>query len=179
MATPFHKIVIPTAHTSRLGIITKNYHPNKWHLIINLSHPSVHSVYEGIPKDLCYVTVDSEIQHIQWLGQNSLLAKMDIRSSTSPSCRLSLANNEQEPPHINWRLLAFGSDGSLSCQCPRGLLLWILQQAQVSLVLHYYDDILTVRPSEFPVCTHYFNASQDKLKLQLIPQLQLILRGNK
>ena len=83
LAGPFKPSDIPNAHISRFGVIPKNHQPNKWHLIVDLSHLSDHSVNDGIPKDLCsltYITVDTAIEQIMALGKGKLLAKIDIKS---------------------------------------------------------------------------------------------------
>jgi len=84
IAGPFNKSTIPQAHISRFGVIPISHQPNKWRLIIDLSHPVGHSINNGIPKDLCslsYIKVDSAIQYIQSLGKGTLLAKIDIKSA--------------------------------------------------------------------------------------------------
>ena len=81
----FQKVIIPTAHISRFGVIPKNHQPNNWCLIVDLSHPAGCSINDSIPEDLCsltYITVDSAVQHIQQLGQGTLLAKIDIKSAS-------------------------------------------------------------------------------------------------
>ena len=40
LAGPFKPLDIPNAHISRFGVIPKNHQPNKWRLIVDLSHPS-------------------------------------------------------------------------------------------------------------------------------------------
>ena len=84
VAGPFKRSTIPDAHINRLGVIPKNHQPNKWRLIIDLSHPASRSVNDGIPKNLCsltYITVDSAIQRIQLLGQGTLLAKINVKNA--------------------------------------------------------------------------------------------------
>ena len=69
------------AHISHFGIIPKRNTPNKWRLIVDLSHRSGHSVNDGIPKSLCslsYVTVDTAISHILSIGPGAPLAKINI-----------------------------------------------------------------------------------------------------
>ncbi len=63
--------ISPPAHVSRFGVIPKSGKPNKWILIIDLSHPTGHSVNDGIRKDLCsmkYMTVDEAIRKIIMVG---------------------------------------------------------------------------------------------------------------
>ena len=76
--------MIPSAHISRFGVIPKSHQPNKWRLIIDLSHPQGKSVNDGVQKDLCsmaYISVDDAIRKIITLGKGTLLAKMDIKSA--------------------------------------------------------------------------------------------------
>ena len=49
---PFHKADIPDAHISRFGVILKQHKPDKWRLIVDLSHPVDLHVNDGIPKEL-------------------------------------------------------------------------------------------------------------------------------
>ena len=65
-------------------MIPKKHQPGKWRLIVDLSHPSGHSVNDGIPKPLCslsYITVDTAIAEILKLGTGTLLAKVDVKSA--------------------------------------------------------------------------------------------------
>jgi len=82
--SPFPKENIPAEHISRFGVIPKHHTPNKWRLIVDLSHPANNSINDGIPKDLCsltYITVDTAVNHIIELGPGTLLAKIDIKSA--------------------------------------------------------------------------------------------------
>lgn len=50
-----------TVHVSRFGIIPKPHQPGKWRLIIDLSHPTGHSINDGVYPELCsfeYASVD-------------------------------------------------------------------------------------------------------------------------
>ena len=81
LAGPFPKSLIPSAHISPFGVIPKSHQPDKWRLIVNLSHPNNYNVNDAIPKELCsisYVTIDDAIQN---MGRNALLAKIDIKSA--------------------------------------------------------------------------------------------------
>ncbi|XP_065917618.1 uncharacterized protein [Dysidea avara] len=84
VAGPFQKSSVPQAHVSRFGVIPKHHQPNKWRLIVDLSHPTSGSINAGIPKELCslkYITVDSAIDQIKCTGRGALLAKIDIKSA--------------------------------------------------------------------------------------------------
>ena len=82
MAGPYNSTLAPYVHVSQFGVIPKNHQPNKWRLIVDLSHPVGHSINDGIPKTLCslsYITVDQAIEHIQKMGHGTLLAKIGIK----------------------------------------------------------------------------------------------------
>ena len=84
VAGPFIKAHIPGIQISRFGVIPKSHQKDKWRLIVDLSHPKSHSVNDGIPKSLCglsYITVDDAINKILELGPNTLMAKIDIKST--------------------------------------------------------------------------------------------------
>jgi len=54
--------------------------PNKWIVIVYLSHQADSSINAGIPKELCslkYITID----HIKQMGQGTMLAKIDVKSA--------------------------------------------------------------------------------------------------
>ena len=68
-------------HYSRFGVIPKNHQPDKWRLIIDLSHPKNYSVNDGIPKDLCSNKIYYYRGDIITLGEDTMLAKVDIKSA--------------------------------------------------------------------------------------------------
>ena len=159
VAGPFQRSTIPEAHISRFGVIPKNHQPNKWRLIIDLSHPAGRSVNDGIPKKLCsltYITVDSAIQHIQQLGQGTLLAKIDVKSAfrllpVHPADRHLLAMRWDHNIYID-ACLPFGLRSAPKLfNVLADLLSWILTQKQVSPVLHYLDDFLTMDLQPVPI----------------------------
>ena len=84
MLALFVKSLIPSAHVSPFGVIPKSHQPGKWCLIVNLSHPSGHSVNDAIPTEpfsITYISIDDAIQKTVDLGLNALLAKIDIKSA--------------------------------------------------------------------------------------------------
>ena len=100
---PFHKVDIPDTHISRFGVIPKQHKPNKWRLIMGLSHPIEFSVNYGISKELCslsYITVDTAIDHIIELGPRTLLAKMDIKSAF---CLLPMHPSDRHLLVMEWK----------------------------------------------------------------------------
>ena len=78
VAEPFLSEAIQGGHVSRFAVIPKNHQPNKWRLIVDLSHPTNNSVNDGISSLLCslhYVRVDDAIHQMLSLGRGCLLAE--------------------------------------------------------------------------------------------------------
>ena len=177
VADPFQKEVIPAAHISRFGVIPKHHQPNKWHLIVDLSHPVNCSVNGDIPKELCsltYITVDSAIQYIQRVGQGTLLAKINIKGTfwllpvCPADCHL-LAMSWNHYIYID-TCLPFGLRSAPKLfNVLADLLSWILAQCQISPVLHYLDDFLTLGPPESTVCAHNLDTIKDVCSFLGIP----------
>lgn len=81
---PFQKSQCSIVWISCFGVIPKCHLPNKWRLIIYLSHPTGHSVNDCTPKAPCrlsYITVNHAIHSIVKSGPNTLLAKIDIKGA--------------------------------------------------------------------------------------------------
>ena len=158
VAGPFHASAVPKIHISRFGVIPKNHKPNKWRLIVDLSHPTGHSVNDGISTHLCtltYITVDTAIEHILTLGAGTQLAKIDIKNAfrllpVHPADRHMLGMKWRNQVYID-ACLPFGLRSAPKLfNVLADLLSWILQNKGVSPLLHYLDDFLTLGP---PVAT--------------------------
>ena len=81
VAGPFPSSSLPSCQISRFGVIPKNLQPDKWWLIVDLSHLKGGSVNCGLPKQLRslkYVTLNDAIQAF---GPSTLLAKINIKSA--------------------------------------------------------------------------------------------------
>ena len=151
---PFDKAAIPKAHISRFGVIPKGHQPNKWRLIVDLSHPTELSINDRIPKHLCslsYITIDTAIQQILSFGPGTLLAKIDIKSAfrllpVHPADRHLLAMQWNKQIYIDM-CLPFGLRSAPKLfNILADLLSWIVEQKGVSPVLHYLDDFLIMTP---------------------------------
>lgn len=86
MAGPFPAPPFPSLHLSHFRVITKNNHPGKWRLILDLSSPEGQCVNDGIPKPpftVQYISVDDFINGIMTLGQGTfnLMAKFDVANA--------------------------------------------------------------------------------------------------
>ena len=119
---------------------------------MDLSNPTSGSINSGIPKELCcvkYITVDSAINQIRQIGLGTLLAKIDIKSAFR---LVPVHPADRHPLSMRWDQHIF-----IDTSLPFGLRLapklfniladllsWILEQQQVSPVLHYLDDSLTM-----------------------------------
>ena len=154
VAGPFLRSQCPGVHISRFGVIPKSHQPNKWRLIVDLSHPSNCSVNDYIPKPLCslkYITIDDAIHTILKYGQHSFLAKVDIKSAfrlipVHPTDRHLLGMLWCQQVYID-KCLPFSL-----CSAPKlfnimaDLVAWIATLHGVSLLLHYLYHFLLVGP---------------------------------
>ena len=161
VAGPFIKSTVPRAHVSRFGAIPKNHNPNKWRLIVYLSHPTGHSANDGIPKDLCgltYITTDTAIEHILTTGPGTLLAKIDINNAfqlppVHPADHHMLAMKWNDQLYID-TCQPFGLRSAPKLfNILADLLSWIIESKKgVSPILHYLDDFLTMGPPSSTTC---------------------------
>ena len=142
------------------GVIPKNHQPNKWHLIIDLSHPQGNSINDGIPQHLCslsYVSVDDAILNILQSGKGTTLVKIDIKSAfrlcpVHRTDRHLLAMKWKEYIYID-RCTPFGLRSAPKLfDILADILSWIAQKRRISYVIHYLDDFLTMGPPSFPIC---------------------------
>ena len=162
IAGPFPSGTILAAHISRFGVIPKAHQPNKWCLIVDLSHPQGKSVNDGIPKELCsmaYITIDDAVQRIMGLGRGTLMAKIDIKSAfrlipVHPADRRLLAMAWRDVIYID-TCLPFGLRSAPKLfNILADLLEWILKHLGVTFVLHYLDDFLTMGSPDTSECHH-------------------------
>ena len=152
VSSPFSRSAVPHAHVSRFGVIPKNHQPDKWRLIVDLSHPANGSVNSGIPKELCslkYITVDSAIEQIRRIGRGTFLAKIDIKSAfrllpVHPADRHLLSMRWDQRIFIDTCLPFRLRSAPKLFNVLADLLSWILEQHHVSPILHYLDDFLTM-----------------------------------
>jgi len=129
-------------------------------LIIDLSHPKGHSVNDGISKPLCflkYISIDEAIKRIIKHGQNTLLAKIDMKSAFR---LLPVHQDDRYMLGMQWNgevfintCLSFGL-----CSAPKlfnllaDLLAWVAQQHNLTFLIHYLDDFLTMGPPSSQTC---------------------------
>ena len=167
---PFLKKLVPEVHINRFGVIPKKHQPGKWHLIVDQSHPSGHSVTGGTLKPLCslfYITVNSAIAEIMKLGRGALLAKVDVKSAFRPlpvhpaDCHL-LAMNWNTQVSVDTYLPFSLRSAPKLFNILADLLSWILEQKGANPLLHNLDDFLIISPPKSSAC---FNNLQDILEV--------------
>ena len=175
VAGPFQQSLVPHAHLSRFGVIPKNHQPNKWRLIVDLSHPVDSSINGGIPKGLCslkYITIDSAIDQIKQIGYGILMAKIDVKSAfrllpVHPADRHLLSMKWNNQIFID-TCLPFGLQSAPKLfNVLANLLSWILEQQQVTPVMHYLDDFFTLGPCDSPLCANNLQSSSLGIPLAL------------
>ena len=122
---------------------------------MDLSHPSEGSVNGGIPKDLCslqYITVDSAIEQIRQTGHGTLLAKINNNSAfrllpVHPADRHLLSMRWDKNIYIDTCLPFELRSAPKLFNILADLLSWIFEHHNVSPVMHYLDDFLTMGPA--------------------------------
>ena len=156
VAGPFPTRAVPHVHISRFGVIPKGQ-TGKWRLIVDLSHPKGHSVNDGISAHLCslqYVTIDKAIEGIIQQGRGTLLAKIDVKSAfcllpVHPADRHLLG---MELLYID-TCLPFGLRSAPKLfNVLAELLSWMVRQQNVSFLIHYLDDFITMGPPSSSIC---------------------------
>ncbi len=142
----------PGIHVNRFGVIPKANQPDKWRLIVDLSHPTDFSVNDGIPQTLCslrYVTVDLAVHIIRQCGKGALLAKLDLESAyrivpVHPSDHWFLGMKWKGALYVD-AALPFGLRSAPKIfNAVADALLWIMGFQGVPLGIHYLDDFLLV-----------------------------------
>ena len=129
---------------------------------MHLSHPPASSVNDGIPVaefSLKYISVDTATDAIMELGQGCLLAKINVKSAfrICPVCV-----EDQPLLGIQWQgafyydmVLPIGlRSAPYIFNCLAEALCWILQfNYDVSYIMHYLDDFLTLGAPNTDECT--------------------------
>ena len=127
-----------------------------------MSHPRGYSVNDGIPKSLCslkYDTIDEAIKGIIQLGRGTLLAKIDIKSAfrllpVHPADRHMLGMRWNGGIYID-TCLPFGLRSAPKLfDILAEFLAWVAKQNNVSFLIHYLDDFLTMGPPSSLTCQH-------------------------
>ena len=168
VAGPFCQAAVSGVHISRFGVIPKNHQQDKWRLIVDLSHPKLQSVNDGVPSPLCsirYITIEDAVQKIIELGPGTRMAKIDIKNAfrlipVHPGDRHLLGMRWKEYSFID-TCLPFGLRSA-----PRlfnvmaDLLTGILHRQGVTFVIHYLDDFLTLGPAGSSLCQQNLSTIQ-------------------
>ncbi len=102
MVGPLPDSIASHIHCSPIGLVPKGRNSGKWRMIVDLSHPSLRSVNDGIGTDLCslrYTSMDDALRFVQCLGPGTLLLKVDLKSAyrmvpPSPPTRSAPPGNE-------------------------------------------------------------------------------------
>ena len=82
---PSEEIARVRVHINHFWVIPKSGQSGKWHLIVDLSHPSGESINDGVDPALCslsYLSVDAA-RMIADSGKGTVLAKLDIENCLS------------------------------------------------------------------------------------------------
>lgn len=140
----------PRVHISPMGLVPKPHQPDRFRLIVDLSHPSGRSVNDGINRELCslrYSSVDDAVSIVRELGKRTMLAKLDLKDAyrivpVHPD-DYSLLGIQWDGQTFVDRALPFGL-----CSAPKifnavaDVITWVFHQLGIAHQLHYLDDFL-------------------------------------
>ncbi|KAK3726195.1 hypothetical protein QZH41_003183 [Actinostola sp. cb2023] len=179
VAGPFSHPPIPSLHISSFGVIPKSGQPGKWRLIVDLSSPEGASVNDGIDPDsfsLQYIRVDDIIKMVSKLGKGALLAKWDVLTAYR---NVAIHPTDRALLGMRWRgkfyvdlALPFGlRSAPFIFDSIATMVEWILvNNYQVSDLVHYLDDFITTGPADTDVCARNLSIA---LQLKSFGQAEL------
>ena len=125
-----------------------------------------------------YITVDTAIRHIITLGQLTILAKLDVKSAfrlipVHPANRHLVAICWNDKIYVD-TCLPFGLRSAPEIfNILADLLSCILEQREITPVIHYLDDFLTMGSADSATCHDNFTAIQQtcqELGIPLAPE---------
>ena len=165
VAGPFKTRPISTLRVSPLGIIPKKQ-PGEYRIIHHLSYPENNSVNDFIDPALCsvtYTSFDEAVNMVQKLGQNTLLAKSDIKSAfdlliVKPG-DFDLLGFKLEDQYYFSKTLPMG--GKISCalfeKFAKFIEYCVRDLAKSDYVIHYLDDFLFAGKPDTLECNERLN----------------------
>ena len=183
VAGPFPSPPLPNLHISSFGVIPKRGQPGKWLLIVDLSSPGGSSVNDGIdPQDftLQYIKVDEVIRMVSRYGPGALMAKFDVEAAyrnvpIHPEDRFLLGMKWREQFYVDLALPFGLRSAPFIFNTVVDMVEWILlNQHNVSDLLHYLDDFISAGPPQSPQCAYNLSTA-----LAVCKRLGLPLHPNK
>ena len=185
VAGPFSSPPLPNLQVSPFGIIPKRNQPGEWRLILDLSSPHGSSVDDGIPKEpysMHYVTVDDAIRELISLGPGTLMAKFDVEAAyrnipIHPSDHFLFGMRWRDQFYVDL-VLPFGlRSAPYLFDAVASAVHWILEtNYQVSPLLHYLDDFLTMGPANSHQCQTHVSSAIEIFKRLGPPNARALLR---
>ena len=137
-------------HVSPIGLVPKGHQANAWRMIVDLSHPTNHSVNDSIPPEFCslhYPSVDDAFEYIMALGRHTQLTKLDLKSAyrilpIHPDDRHLLGVQWDSKVYVD-QALPFGLRSAPKVFTAfADALAWILHHRGIRFLIHYLDDFL-------------------------------------
>lgn len=150
IAGPFQEPPFKFFRVSPIGLVPKKQ-PGEFRLIHHLSYPQGSSLNDFIDPDLCsvqYTSFDKAVAMVQELGQNTLLAKSDVKSAFRLLC---IAPEDFDQLGFQFldkyyfdKCMPFGC--SISCatfeKFAKFLEFAIKRRSTAGLIIHFLDDFL-------------------------------------
>lgn len=145
-------------HVSPMGLVPKSHQPNKFRLIVDLSHPTGSSVNDGILPRLCslqYASVDMAVKMVRQLGIGTQLVKLDIKDAyriipVHPADHHLLGISWRGNVYVD-RALPFGLRSAPKIfSAVADMISWVLHQQGIEFHIHYLDDFLLLGAPDSP-----------------------------
>lgn len=161
VAGPFPSPPLANLHVSSFGVVPKKGQSNKWRLILDLSSPGGRSVNDGVDPDECslqYVRMDHIITMVGKYGTGALMAKFDVEAAYR---NIAIHPTDRYLLGMKWRgyyyvdlTLPFGlRSAPYIFNSVASMVEWILlNNYQVSDLVHYLDDFITVGAPDSNQC---------------------------
>ena len=147
---PLPENLASQVHISPMGLVPKPHQLNKFHLIVDLSHPAGFSINDGIPPRLCslqYASIDMAVNMVKQLGRGTQLVKLDIKDAyriipIHPADHHLLGISWRGRTYVD-RALPFGLRSAPKIfSAVADVISWVLYQHGIEHHLHYLDDYL-------------------------------------
>ena len=173
---PLEGSEFPEVHVSRFGLVPKNHQPDKWRLIVDLSHPAGASINDGIEPELCsmqYTSVAEAVREVLEHGPGAQMAKFDVESAyrnvpVHPDDCPLLGMSWKEKLYVD-TALPFGLRSAPKIfSAVADALQWILANEGVES-LHYLDDFIIFGPPDSPQCRRALEKAMELCEILGVP----------
>ncbi len=154
MVGPLPNSIASHIHCSSIGLLLKGSNSGKWRMIVDVSHPLLRSVNDGIGTDQCslqYTSMDEALRFVQCLGPGTLLLKVGLKSAyrmvpVYPLDRYLLGMRWEGCLYVDMALPFGLRSAPILFTAVANAVGWALTKAGAPFLVHYLDDFLFFAP---------------------------------